>query len=141
MVLEIAAAIIGILAAAGKVAEILDPIVSTFKDVNRNIVAVLTEVNSSRIILSALQVYLEDLSASPHGRRELIKVNQLAATVMDGVLLFSELEELVLPFARPALSLQSRINWAWNDDKFATLVSRVQNFKSSITVMLNILQW
>lgn len=141
MVLEIAAAIIGILAAAGKVAEILDPIVSTFKDVNRNIVAVLTEVNSSRIILSALQVYLEDLSASPHGRRELIKVNQLAATVMDGVLLFSELEELVLPFARPALSLQSRINWAWNDDKFAALVSRVQNFKSSITVMLNILQW
>jgi len=141
MALETAAAIIGILAAAGKVAETLGPIVSRFKDVTKNIAAVLSEVNSSRVILSALYKYLDNLSASPHIRKGLIHIDQLAITMTDGVLLFSELEALVLRFSTLSLSLQNRIQWAWNDATFTSLVSRMQNFKSSIALMLNILQW
>jgi len=141
MALETAAAIIGILAAAGKVAETLGPIVSAFKDVSKNIAAVLAEVNSSRIILSALHKYLDNLTSTPRTRRDLIQVDQLVATLTDGVLLFSELEAFVLQFVGTSIGFQSRIQWAWNDEKFATLVSRMQNFKTSMTVMLNILQW
>ena len=141
MALETAAAIIGILAAAGKVAETLGPYISAFKDVTKNIAAVLSEVNSSRVTLSALHKYLDNLNACSRSRRELIQVDQLIATLTDGVLLFSELEALVLSFVGPDSRCRSRIQWAWNDDKIASLVLRMQNFKTSITVMLNILQW
>ena len=141
MALETAAAIIGVLAAAGKVADTLGPVVSAFKDVTQNIAAVLSEVNNSRIILSALHRYLDDLDRSPRIRRELIQVDQLIAALTDGVLLFSELEALVLRLVGQSNKIPSRMQWAWNDEKFASLVSRMQNFKSSITVMLNILQW
>lgn len=141
MALETAAAIIGILAAAGKVAETLGPIVTAFGDVTKNIAAVVSEVNHSRVILLALSRYLDDLTTSPHIRKELIQVDQLITTLTDGVLLFSELEALILNFVGPGLGFPSRVQWAWNDGKFASLVTRMQNFKGSITVMLNILQW
>jgi hypothetical protein len=124
MALETAASIIGILAAAGKIAETLGPIVSAFPDVTKHTASVLSEVNNSRIILAALQRYLDDLSMSPRLRRELIQVEQLVATLTDGVLLFSELEELV--FRLTGATTVNRMRWA---------------MKSSITVMLNILQW
>jgi hypothetical protein len=139
MALETAASIIGILAAAGKIAETLGPIVSAFPDVTKHTASVLSEVNNSRIILAALQRYLDDLSMSPRLRRELIQVEQLVATLTDGVLLFSELEELV--FRLTGATTVNRMRWAMNDDKFAGLITRMQCFKSSITVMLNILQW
>lgn len=140
MALETAAAVIGILAAAGKVAELLGPVVSAFQDATKHTAAVLSEVNNSRIILAALQRYLYDLGTSPRTRKELIQVDQLVAALMDGVLLFSELEELVLRFTSSGATM-NRLRWALNDEKFGSLVSRVQCFKGSITVMLNILQW
>ncbi|KAF1843551.1 uncharacterized protein K460DRAFT_407893 [Cucurbitaria berberidis CBS 394.84] len=139
MALEIAAAIIGILAAAGKVAEILGPVVSTLKDASKNANAVLSEVNNSRIILVALQKYLDDLDTAPRGRRELIQVAQLITALTDGVLLFSHLEGLVIRLDADNI-WPKRIQWARNDKKLASLVARMQCFKSSISVMLNILQ-
>jgi hypothetical protein len=138
MGLEAAASIIKIFAAAGKIAETLGPVVSTFQDVTKHTASVLSEVNSSRIILAALQKYLADLSLSPRLRRGLIQVEQLVVTLTDGFLLFSELEELVLRLTDTDLN---RIRWAMNDHKFTTLIARMQCFKNTIIVMLNILQW
>ncbi|KAH7341164.1 hypothetical protein BKA66DRAFT_544045 [Pyrenochaeta sp. MPI-SDFR-AT-0127] len=140
MALETAAAIIGIMAAAGKVAETLGPVVSAFGDVAKNAAAVLVEVNHMRIILSALHSYLDDLESSPRVRRQLIQVDQLVATLTDGVLLFSELEALVLTLPAARDGVWDRTRYAWNESKFASIKSRMQCFKSSITVMLNILQ-
>jgi hypothetical protein len=85
MALETAASIVGILAAAGNIAETLGLIVSAFRDVTKHITSVLFEVNSSRIILAALQRKLDNLSMSPRLRRELIQFEQLVATLTDGV--------------------------------------------------------
>ncbi|KAF2824521.1 hypothetical protein CC86DRAFT_468617 [Ophiobolus disseminans] len=140
MALETAAAVIGIIAAAGKVAETLGPVVSAFKDVTKNISAVLFEVDTSRLILFALLKYVDGLSIISYNRGELIQVEQLAVTITGGVLLFSELEALVIESVGSDLGLRTRIQWAWNDEKFASLVSRMQNFKSSASLILNILQ-
>ncbi|KAH7072537.1 hypothetical protein FB567DRAFT_538348 [Paraphoma chrysanthemicola] len=140
MALETAAAIIGILAAAGTVAQILAPAITSFGDATKNAAAVLTEVNHMRIILSALQGYLEDLSTSSPHRKELIQLDQLVATLTDGVLLFDELETLVKRLSKSKDGNVSRLGWARNDSKFASIKSRMQCFKSSITIMLNILQ-
>jgi hypothetical protein len=141
MALEIAASIIGILAAAGKVAETLGPVVSAFQDVTKHVACVLSEVNNLRIILSALQTYLSDLIMSSRLCKELIQVDQLVAALTDGVLRFSELEALVLRQIGTARREPNRMRWAMNDKKFSSLVSRMQHFKSSISVMLTILQW
>ncbi|KAH7064149.1 hypothetical protein BKA63DRAFT_179554 [Paraphoma chrysanthemicola] len=140
MALETAAAIIGILAAAGTVAQILAPTITSFGEATKNAAAVLTEVNHMRIILSALQGYLEDLSTSSPHRKELIQLDQLVATLTDGVMLFDELETLVKRLSKSKDGSVSRLGWARNDSKFASIKSRMQCFKSSITIMLNILQ-
>jgi hypothetical protein len=141
MALETAAAIIGILAAAGKVAETLGPVVSAYGEATKNAAAVLSEIKQMRIILSALHTYLDNLPACPPNRKNLIQVDQLVGTLTDGVLLFSELEEVVARLQGPPMDRMSKMRWARNDGKFASLRSRMQCFKGSITAMLNILQW
>ncbi|ORY05929.1 P-loop containing nucleoside triphosphate hydrolase protein [Clohesyomyces aquaticus] len=138
--LSVAASIIGILAAAGKVAETLGPIVSTMKDADKCAAAVYAEVNTSRIILSALQTLLNDLSASPHHRRQLIQVDQLISALIDGAFIFSELEPLVLRLGTSTEKWTTRMQWARKKDSLDSFVVRLQCFKASISVMLNILQ-
>ncbi|KAH7350277.1 hypothetical protein BKA66DRAFT_476671 [Pyrenochaeta sp. MPI-SDFR-AT-0127] len=140
MVLEVAAAIVGILAAAGKVAETLGPVVLALRQTTKSVGAVLSEVNNAKIILVALQAFLDDLNAAPRRRRQLIQIDQLITALTDGVLLFSELESLVTRLDNPDFALPKRLQWVWNDKEFTSLISRLQNFKNSIILMLNILQ-
>ncbi|KAF2125031.1 hypothetical protein P153DRAFT_118389 [Dothidotthia symphoricarpi CBS 119687] len=140
MALDVAASIIGILAAAGKIAETLGPVISTFRDSTKHAAIIFSEIDNSRAILGALQTLFVDLDTTPRRRRALIHVDQLVAALTDGVLLFSELEALVVRLDHPAKKLMGRLQWAWNDKEFVTLVSRIQCFKTSISTMLNILQ-
>ena len=140
MVLEVAAAIIGILAAAGKVAEILGPFAWAWKESTKNATAILAEVHSIQIILPAFQGLLEDLGASPQRRKALIQVDQLISTLTDGVLIFSDLEAFVIR-GSSSPKFSDQLYFAWRHTEVNLLVSRMQCFKSSINVMLNILQW
>ena len=139
--LSIASSVVGLLAAAGKIIEILKPVISTLKDSAKTATIIHSEVNSSRIILSALQVLFRDLDAAPCRRRDLIQIDQVIATLTDGVLLFSELEALVTRLGPATESLLTRIEWARKEKTLNILVARLQNFKGSISVILNILQW
>lgn len=139
--LSVAASIIGIIAAAGKVAEILKPLVSSVKDTSKTARDIYAEVNSSRTILSALQKLFDDLNKTPRRRRELIQIDQLIATLTDGTLIFSELEPLVVQLGTSNERLRKRIQWAFKRDQLDAFVSRMERFKTSISVMLSILQW
>jgi hypothetical protein len=139
--LSVAASIIGIIAAAGKVAETLGPFISTVKDTTKIAATIFAEVNSSKIVLSALQVLLDDIDSAPRKRRELIPVSQLVITLTDGAFIFSELESLVLQLSNSTEKWSTRIQWARKKDTLVVFATRLQLFKSSISVMLNILQW
>lgn len=91
--------------------------------------------------LSSITGIICNLGAAPRRRRQLIQIDQLITILTDGVLLFSELEALVIRLDNPDFALPNRMQWAWNDKEFAKHISRLQYFKSSISVMLNILQW
>ena len=136
---DVAASIIGILAAAGKVAETLTPIISVIKDVNKYTTTVLSEVNASTTILSQLYVYLQDLESLPGPRKDLIPVNDLVTTFTDGWLLFSELEALVRRLDRIDGAITKRLKKAWSHNEFKSLLDRLQSFKVSISAMLGIL--
>jgi hypothetical protein len=142
MALEVSAAIIGILAAAGQVAKTLEPVVSAFVHAPEYANTILTEVKHTRAILSGLQSLFDDLHTSPRRRKELIRVDALVAALTDGVLLFSELEALVdqLGEVEPEATVRIRTKWARHKSELDALVSRLLSFKISINLVLSILQ-
>tara|TARA_R110002003_G_scaffold132_4_gene12389 strand:+ start:269 stop:1918 length:1650 start_codon:yes stop_codon:yes gene_type:complete len=141
MVLEIAAAIIGIIAAAGKVLEVVSPMVSSFQNVDSLVATVHTETNQIRIILPGLKAMLDDLESMTSRRKAMIKVDQLLTTLTDGVLLFDELEFLVRNLSAHHSNVIHRAKWLRKEKALSSLILRLQSFKSSIGVMLHIVQW
>ena len=139
--LSVGTAILGIIIAAGKVAEILGPLVSSVKNANNTVRAIRDQAGESHIILLALQKLLDNLEQSPRPRRELIQVHQLKATLCDGLAIFSNLEPLVVQLSSLNEGLLSRVQWARKRDQLEALSRRLERFKSSINTMLNILQW
>jgi hypothetical protein len=140
--LSVTASIIGILAAAAKVIEIIGPIPSTLRGAPAKQRAVSNEVKSCMNILSALQNLLLNIDSLPGQRRELIHLDHIITTFTDGVLLFSELESLVGRLSNVVANSSSRrIWWIFHDRDFDEPLHRLQWFKGSMTLLLNILQW
>ena len=141
MALEVSAAIIGILAAAGKVAETLGPVVSAFVHAPKYAQTILTKVRYTRTILLGLETLFNELGTVPRRRRKLIQIDQLVAALTDGVLVFSELEAIVDQLGDLKDAVSSRGRWARKEHELASLVLRLTGFKTSVALMLGILRW
>lgn len=139
--LSVTASIVGLLSAAGQAIQILTPILSALKDTKKVASTVYSELTHLRTVLSALQILFDDLDSVPKARAMLIPIDQLVAVFTDGVILFSELEAVVLPLREPKDSIRSRIQWFQKEGAIQASLSRLQIFRSSISLMLNILQW
>lgn len=142
--LSVTASIVGILAAAGKLTELLHGIISTAKDAPQVVTALLCETRDVQAALSSLQSLLVDLSASPPRRTALIQIDQLIVTLTESVLTFSELEAIITPLAAltaPKFTIRTRLRWTRAEGNCTKIVERLQRHKASISLMLNILQW
>lgn len=138
------AAIIGILAAAaGKVAETLGPLVSAYNNAPKHALTIYTEINHTRTILSGLEELLNNLQISSRRRKELIQVDHVLAALFDGVLLFSELESLVIRLGEVNVkrTVYIRAQWARHEEDLSRYVSRLVSFKVCMGLMLSILRW
>jgi len=142
--LSTAASIIGILAAAGKVVEIIGPIAINVKDTPRILTALHTEVTGIQVVLSSLQRLLDNLSDAPPARTSLIRLDQVIITLTDAVLAFSELQSFLQTLGMlegQSLSISARLRLAINGSTTSNLVSRLQGHKATLSLMLNIMQW
>ncbi|KAF2678247.1 hypothetical protein K458DRAFT_491307 [Lentithecium fluviatile CBS 122367] len=146
--LSVAASIVGILTAAAKVAEIVQPFVSNTKSAPRLAVQIANEVNSIRIVLSSLKLVLQELltpSAHSASRASHVQVDHIVVLFTDGVLLFSELEALLAPLRAPEnrasqLQFRQRVLWATKKNDISAVISRMQLFLASLSGLLNIFQ-
>ncbi|KAL6705198.1 hypothetical protein ACN47E_007158 [Coniothyrium glycines] len=141
--LSVTASIVGILAAAGKIAELLHGTISTAKDAPRVVISLACEVQEVRTALSSLQILLADLSSSQTHRAALIQIDQLIVTLTDSVLTFSELETAIAPYIAlqgAKVPLRARLKWVRAEDSCLKIVDRLQRHKATICLMLNILQ-
>lgn len=144
--LSVAGSIIGILAAAGKVVEIVEPYVTSTKDAPKIAVSVHSEVNRVRTVLSSLHDILSNLSNSSISptRAAFVQIDPLIVTFTDGVLIFSELESIVAPLMPPSpnqgLPLMQRFQWAAKKNTIANILDRLQRFLVSLSAILNIFQ-
>jgi hypothetical protein len=143
--LTIPTSILGLLKATAQVAQYLAPYVAAVRDTPKIVTQVHSEVSHSRTILLALEALTKNLASIPVRRAALIQVDELIAVFTDGVLLFSELEAS-LPSqpptepTSPRIPFQTRLQWARKESTFAALLTRLQGFKGSISLMLTILQ-
>jgi len=142
--LSVAASIAGLLTAAGEVGKFLGPYISAAHETPKIAAQVYAEVRATTIILSALQQLSQNLGSVPAKYATLVTLDQVIAVLTDGVLLYSELEASLssLPSEPPGTkpSLQSRLRWARKEPVFVGVLTRLQGFKGSITLILSILQ-
>ena len=134
-----------LLKASATIVQFLAPYVSATRDTPKIVTQVHSEVVQSRIVLLALEELANNLSSVPVKRAALIQVDQLVAVFTHGVLLFSELESSLpsTPSAEASntkVPLWSRLEWARKESTFSALLTRLQGFKVSISLMLNLLQ-
>ncbi|KAJ0375833.1 hypothetical protein COL26b_005984 [Colletotrichum chrysophilum] len=135
--LSVISAIVGILAAAGKVVEVLGPYVSAAKDTPKIARSVHSEVVNSRIIF-----LLDNLSMVPRSRTLLVPIDDLITVFTNGVLIFNELEESVLKITQSGGDrLMARMQWVRREGDFSAFIIRLQAFKDTTLLLLNILQW
>jgi hypothetical protein len=140
--LSILASVVGLLTAAGTVSSILNTIILKINDAPRLMGQVLSEVNDVEISLSAIHKFLLGMASAPKQRIALIQLNHLIAILTESVFTFSELEALVTPFAaRSQILIMVRVKWAWKEDTVLGIMQRLQRHKSSLSLMLNIVQW
>jgi hypothetical protein len=136
------ASVVGLLAAAGQVTSVLSTVKSSIKDAPRSMDHAISEVKAVEISLSAIQKFLLGLSSAPRQRITMIQVDQLLATLTEAVLTFSDLEALVKPLATDSeSSMIERIRWCWKEDDVSKIMIRLERHKSSLSLMLNIVQW
>jgi hypothetical protein len=137
----VAASIVGLLAAAGKVAEILHQVVPILSALQPNAIRLSSELESTKIILAASQTLFQQLDTISERRTGLIQLDQLVTTLTSGVFLFSELETLVIALGPPLDGLKSRLKWGRKEKELGALYGRLCSFRESMSLMLNILQW
>ncbi|KAL5326426.1 hypothetical protein ACEPPN_004111 [Leptodophora sp. 'Broadleaf-Isolate-01'] len=123
--LSVTASVVGLLAAAGKVAMVLSKVR-------------VTELGG---IFSTVQKLLSAISSTPRRPIAMIQVEQLIATLTEAVLTLSELDALVTPLgACSSLPLLEHLKFAWKKDVITNIMLRLDRHKSSLSVMLNIIQ-
>lgn len=72
----------------------------------------------------------------------MLLVEQVLVTLTGCVLTFSELEDILTELKIDGtMDTLDRINWARKESKIAGIISRLQNHKASLNLMLTILQW
>ncbi|KAG4436220.1 hypothetical protein IFR05_008316 [Cadophora sp. M221] len=139
--LSVLASVVGILAAASKVASTLSGIKSSLVDAPQTIDHALSQVNGVRIALSAIEKLLLGIDGAQSKRIAMIQVDDLVATLTEAVLTFDELEALVSPFSGISkIAIKDRIKWAWEKDQVEDILVRLERHKSTMLLMLSITQ-
>jgi hypothetical protein len=148
--LSVTASVIGILTAAGKIASLLGSAASSWSEAPPLLRTTHEEICGVRRALECVSEYLDHAADAAPERRALIRLDDLVMTLTEGVLTFSELERLLGLDNKLAddnsnspkeTSFKERIFWVRHETAIERLVTQLQRHKSSLTLMLSILQW
>ena len=141
--LSIAAAVTGLLSVAGKVCTIISGFISSVADAPRSARAALAAVEEMRMVLTSVKLVMDRLSTLPRNRKEMIHVRHLVITFREAIRSFSELEAIVDPAAgADGRSFKwDKVKWWLEEQNIIHTVQQLELHKTSLSVMLSILQW
>ena len=137
--LSIAAGVVGIVTAAAQISSLLIKFTLSTIAAPQQAKIVLSEVSDISVILSQLQQFLLGLNLPDRSRTSLLKVEKVVTVVSGCVLTFSELEKLLDELKIDNLDILDRLKWARKESALAGLIQRLQNHKTSLSLVLDIL--
>ena len=140
--LSVSAGVAGLVVAAAQISSLLIKFTKSTIAAPQQAKVVLTEVSDIGGILSHLQSFLLGLDLPDKSRASLLRVDLLVAIVSSCVLTFSELEKLLDEMKTDNtdnLDILDRLKWARKESALASLIHRLQNHKTSLSLVFNIL--
>jgi len=136
--LSVAASIVGLLTAAGKIHALLETL-SSIRNAPSTIREAQRETRHTEIALRSLHRFLHRLDpANP--RLELIQVDELRVVLADAMLIFSSFESILQSLAGLA-RVRVTISWTKYTKQIDEHLAKLERYKSSLAFMLSILQW
>jgi hypothetical protein len=134
--LSIAASVAGLLGTATKIYSVLSDFISTVVDAPNSARSTLTAIEEMKLALESVKQLIDTVSSLPSKRKAMIQLDHLTITFSHCILTLSELESLVCfdGFMR-------RLKWTWEEKKVLRLLPRVESQKTSLLLMMTVLQW
>ena len=136
--LSIAAGVVGILTAAQQISSALIKFTRSLRDATYHVGVTLREVNEISSILSQLQAFVLDEAFARRQVANVLKLDQIISVIGGCVLTFSELEKLLDEIKTEDMSIIDRLKWRQKQSAIAELTQRLQNHKTSLSLILNI---
>ena len=138
--LSVAASVAGLILAAGKMTSLLTKM-TALSDAPNSAQAVLTEMVDMSAALGQIRTVLDGASNIPVEGRRFILLEHVVATLTGCVTTYSELEGIIDSVQIDGMNTFDRVRWSEKETSVQDIVRRMQNQKSSLILMLSILQW
>jgi len=141
--LGIAASMAGLLSVAVKVGTVITSFISSVDDVPESARTALTAVEGMRLTLTSVKQMTDNQFQVPPGRKEMIHVRHLVVILREVILAFSDLEAIIVPLGGfgEGISVWDTMKWLLEEKNISRAVQRLVSHKTSLSLMLNILQW
>ena len=141
--LSVAASVAGLLSVAGKICTIISGFISSVADAPDSARAALAAVEEMRRALISIRQLMDRLPGVPRNRKEMIHARHLVITFRESIRTLSELEAILNPTAGAGGkdSKWDRLKWILEEEKILRSVRRLESHKTSLSMMLSILQW
>lgn len=139
--LSVTASVAGILKAAVEVVKLIN----TVKGAPDSARSIMVEVTHIKIVVSALQKFIDRRTRLDAQRAALIQLEDVVAILTQTVLVFSELEVIMKSLSSTRAgglsSLRGRVVWTWQQTAALRLAGQLQQHKTSLSLVLQIMQW
>lgn len=140
--LSVTASVVGLVGAAAQMTTVLYSMGTAIKDAPRLTGVAVSELNDISHVLLQLQQYIDGKTQASLSRLSLITVEHITASLTGCVITYSELDAVLKSLhAGGDMKAWDRAMWVLKKDQVNAIVGRLQNHKSSFSLMLNIIQW
>ncbi|KAK0657886.1 P-loop containing nucleoside triphosphate hydrolase protein [Cercophora newfieldiana] len=138
--LSIASGVAGLLTLSAAAYDALSTFLANTKNAPKAVREILTEVTEMRLALMSASELLATFDNVAHSRKKMVQLEHLILVLTQVFDTFSELRHLLARFSHIPKALWARIKWAWLQSKANDLMQRLRSHKSSLSLILNILQ-
>lgn len=140
--LSVSASVVGLLGAGAKITSCLWTFATNARDAPQLARHLVFEVADITAALGSLQAYVCGQAQAPGERGALILLEHVLTTLTGCVTTFSDLQSLMDQLnLSPDMGTIDKMKWARQESNITAIVQRLQNHKSSLTLMLTVLQW
>jgi len=139
--LSVTASVIALLGAGGKIISLLSQ-VAAIADTPALARATLQEMTDISTALQHIQDFVNGAVKVPIERQQHILLEHLVATLTGCLTTYSDLSVIInsLDIGSSGISVFDRVKWTLKEAGINSIVQRLQNYKSSLNLMLSILQ-